>query len=142
MNLSKNFTLEELIRSATAIRLGLDNQPSAVQITNLTRLVTDVLQPLRDAWKQPIVVSSGFRCPVLNKVVGGVANSQHLVGEAVDIHTLGDAPADNQALFATAVCLVRDGIIEVGQLIDEYGYNWIHISLPNQTYRNQVLHSQ
>lgn len=140
MNLTKNFTLEELLRSSTAVRLGIDNRPSAMQHANLVRLATDVLQPLRDAWKQPIVVSSGFRCPALNKAVGGVVNSQHLAGAAADIHTLSDVPADNQALFATAVCLVRDGVIEVGQLIDEYGYNWIHISLPGPTCRNQVLH--
>lgn len=140
--MSKNFTLEELTQSATAVRLGLDNRPSDAQLANLARLATEVLQPLRDVWKQPIVISSGFRCLALNEAVGGVANSQHLVGEAVDIRTLNGVPADNRALFATAVCLVRDGIIEVGQLIDECEYSWIHISLPNRKCHNQVLHCQ
>ena len=140
MKLSKNFTSEELVRSTTAQRLRINNEPSSKELASLTVLATDILQPLRDAWGQPIVVSSGYRCEELNKAVGGAKNSQHLLGEAADIHTLSDFPADNQALFSTAVCLVRDGKIKVGQLIDEYGYNWIHISLPNSKHTNQILH--
>lgn len=140
MKLSKNFTSEELVRSTTAQRLRINNEPSSKELASLTVLATDILQPLRDAWGQPIVVSSGYRCEELNKAVGGAKNSQHLLGEAADIHTLSDFPADNQALFATAVCLVRDGKIKVGQLINEYGYNWIHISLPNSKHTNQILH--
>lgn len=140
MKLSKNFTSEELVRSTTAQRLRINNEPSSKELASLTVLATYILQPLRDAWGQPIVVSSGYRCEELNKAVGGAKNSQHLLGEAADIHTLSDFPADNQALFATAVCLVRDGKIKVGQLIDEYGYNWIHISLPNSKHTNQILH--
>lgn len=86
------------------------------------------------------MVSSDYRNEELNKAVGGAKNSQHLYGEAADIHTLSDIPVDNQALFATAVCLVRDGRIKVGQLIDYYRYNWIHISLPNNKHTNQILH--
>lgn len=140
MKLSKNFTSEELTRSTTAQRLHINNEPSVKVLTNLTHLATNVLQPLRDAWGQPIVVSSGYRNEELNKTVGGAKNSQHLYGEAADIHTLSDIPAENQALFATAVCLVRGGRIKVGQLIDEYGYNWIHISLPNSKHTNQIIH--
>lgn len=140
MKLSKNFTSEELVRSTTAQRLRINNEPSSKELASLTVLATDILQPLRDAWGQPIVVSSGYRCEELNKAVGGAKNSQHLLGEAADIHTLSDFPADNQALFATAVRLVRDGKIKVGQLIDEYGYNWIHISLPNSKHTNQIIH--
>ena len=140
MKLSKNFTSEELTRSTTAQRLQINNEPSTKELASLSALATDVLQPLRKAWGHPIVVSSGYRCEELNKAVGGAKNSQHLLGEAADIHTLSDFPADNQALFATAVSLVRDGKIKVGQLIDEYGYNWIHISLPNSKHTNQILH--
>lgn len=140
MKLTSHFTLEELPHSATAIRVGIDNSPSAAIIDRLSHLATDVLQPLREAWGKPIIISSGYRCPTLNKAVGGVANSQHLLGEAADIHTLGDIPANNQALFATAACLVRDGRIKVGQLIDEKGYNWIHISLPDHRHTGQILH--
>lgn len=140
MKLSKNFTSEELTRSTTAMRLHINNEPSTKELAALSLLATNILQPLRDAWGQPIVVSSGYRCEKLNKAVGGAKNSQHLFGEAADIHTLSDVPADNQALFAIAVCLVRDGKIKVGQLIDEYGYNWIHISLPNSQHTNQILH--
>lgn len=140
MKLSANFTLEELTRSTTAVRLGIDNTPSGIETENLRQLAMDVLQPLRRIWRNPIVVSSGFRCVALNKAIGGSKSSQHLYGQAADIHTLSDERADNQALFATIVCLIREGVINVGQLIDEYDYNWIHISLPNGKYHNQVLH--
>ena len=140
MKLSKDFTSEELTRSTTAKRLHINNEPSTNELAALSLLAKNILQPLREAWGQPIVVSSGYRCEKLNKAVGGAKNSQHLFGEAADIHTLSDVPVDNQALFATAVCLVRDGRINVGQLIDEYGYNWIHISLPNGQHTNQILH--
>lgn len=140
MNLTLHFTLEELTRSVTASRLGIDNTPSADITARLIRLAADVLQPLREAFGRPIIVSSGYRCSALNKAVGGAVNSQHLSGEAADIHTLSDIPEDNKALFATAVCLVRDGRIKVGQLIDEKGYNWIHISLPDRKHTNQILH--
>lgn len=140
MNITKNFTAEELIRSATAHRLGIDNTPSETIERNLTRLAENVLEPLREAWGKPIVVSSGYRCPALNKAVGGVSNSQHLLGEAADIHSLSGHPEDNKALFATAICLMHDGKIDVGQLIDEYGFNWIHISLSTAMLHNQILH--
>lgn len=142
MKLTTHFTLEELIHSVTAQRRGIDNTPSDKAIANLEKLAVEILQPLRDVWGKPITVSSGFRSERLNQVVGGSADSQHLAGEAADIHTESDVPADNQALFATAVCLMRDGKIKVGQLIDERGYNWIHISLPNDKHTNQVLHIQ
>lgn len=140
MKLSVNFTMEELTHSATAIRRKIDNEPTGEAVVRLQELVTEVLQPLRDAWGAPIVVNSGFRSSALNDLVGGASESQHMQGEAADIRTLNDSPADNKALFALAVCLVRDGKIKVGQLIDEFDYSWIHISLPNARHRNQVLH--
>jgi len=85
MNLSKNFTLEELIRSATAERMGVKNVPGDAETENLRNLCARVLQPVRDSLKAPIRISSGYRCPALNKAVGGVETSQHLRGEAADI---------------------------------------------------------
>lgn len=90
MHLEKNFTFEELCRSATAERHGLKNWPKAGDEEhrvreNLRYLCFDVLQPLRDFVGKPIVVNSGYRSKEVNRLVGGVKNSQHLTGEAADL---------------------------------------------------------
>ena len=129
MRLTKNFELEEMVRSVTAQKRGIDNTPSKKVKENLRLLCQEVLQPLRDRWGAPIVVGSGYRCPQLNRAVGGVRNSDHLYGCAADIHALGDKPADNERLFRLAVSTMKEGTLRnVKQIIDEYHYNWIHIS--------------
>lgn len=140
MKLSEHFTLEELVLSPTALRLEIDNTPSSSALSNLQSLAIEILEPLRLAWGKPIVVSSGYRCRKLNDAVGGAKNSQHLEGSAADIHTLSDLPEDNKALFALTVAMIREGKLRVGQLIDEYHFNWIHISLPSGKRHNQILH--
>ena len=85
---TKNFSYDELIASSTAKRLGLDNTPSEEEKEKLRQLAEDILQPIRDAWKSPIIVNSGYRSEAVNKAVGGVSNSQHRLGEAADI-TIG-----------------------------------------------------
>ena len=138
MRVPRDFTIDELIRSATAERLGIDNFPPPEEMANLRQLAVKILQPLRDAWQRPIIVTSGYRSPALNKALGGARNSQHLMGQAADI--CATDPADNKALFLTAVRLIQEGTLQVGQLIDEYAYQWIHISLPTPRLRNQILH--
>ena len=86
--ITKNFSYDELIASATAKRLGLDNTPNEVEKEKLKKLAIEILQPIRDAWRSPIVVNSAFRSEAVNKAVGGVKNSQHRLGEAADI-TIG-----------------------------------------------------
>ena len=88
--ISKNFTFEELTASATAKAKGIRNNPGQTDIINLCALVHRVLQPLRDAMGQPIKIGSGFRSLALNMAVGGVSNSQHMKGEAVDLCIDGD----------------------------------------------------
>lgn len=132
----KYFTIEELTASATAKRKGIDNIPTAAIKINLKHLVEKVLDPLREAYGNPIVVDSGYRCPKLNKAVGGVSNSQHVTGEAADIRTLSDRPKDNKKLFDLIIKLK----LPFDQLIDEYGYNWIHVSCSRSKTRNQILH--
>ena len=131
----KYFTIPELTKSATASRRKIDNTPSATVIANLTALVNNILDPLREAWGAPIVVTSGYRCVRLNAAVGGVKTSQHTLGQAADIRTVSDKPADNKRLF--------DLIVKLGlpydQLIDEYGYNWVHVSYSSRN-RRQILH--
>ena len=132
----KYFTMNELTHSATAIRKGIDNTPDGTVKANLTALVANILDPLREAWGKPIIVTSGYRCAKLNRAVGGAARSQHCKGQAADIRTTTDYPEDNKKLF--------DLIIKLGlpfdQLIDEYGYNWVHVSYTQGVNRKQILH--
>ena len=143
MKLSKNFDLREMTKSPTALRYGIPNDPSPEFILNLQKLCTEVLQPIRDEYKKPIVVNSGYRSPLLNKIVKGVPGSDHLVGAAADIQTVSDTKADNKKLFDIIVKMINDGKIEVRQLIDEKNYSWIHISINNKYHsylKNQILH--
>lgn len=135
----KYFTINELTRSATAARLGIDNSPTPAVKKNLEKLINEVLDPLREAWGAPIIVTSGYRCPKLNKAVGGAKTSQHVLGQAADIKTVGDKPENNKKLFELAKKLIGEGKIVVGQLIDEYRYDWIHISTVGG-HTNQILH--
>lgn len=141
MKLSKNFTLEELVFSLTANNHGINNTPGTEAKAALKKLAVEVLQPIRDAWGQPIVVTSGYRCSKLNKMVGGVANSQHTLGQAADIKAVN--PADNGKLFRCVRKLINEGKLQVGQLIWEYGSktcpNWVHVSLPRTGKKNNQL---
>lgn len=86
MRLTPHFMLGEMTASETARRHGIDNSPqSDVQIQNLRNLCVQVLEPLRLHIGGPVRISSGYRCPELNRLVGGVADSQHTKGEAADI---------------------------------------------------------
>lgn len=135
MYITKNFTLEELYKSNTASKLGINNIPNKDATNNLMILAVKILQPLREAYGKPITITSGYRCNELNKAVKGSATSQHLKGEAADLVT-----DNNKKLFEVAKKLIDEGKIKVGQLIDEYNYKWIHISLPNNKHNNQILH--
>ena len=129
--------------SSTAKAKGIDNTPSAEIKRNIETLVKNVLQPIRDAWGAPIIVTCGYRCPELNKAVGGVKSSDHLYGCASDIRTKEDTPSKNKDLFNLIVKMAKDGTIKCRQIIDEFNYNWIHISINNNynSYRdNQILH--
>ena len=132
----KYFTIQELTISNTAQRKCIDNTPDQKAAAALTALVANVLDPLRDAWGRPIVVNSGYRCPKLNRAVGGVARSQHTKGEAADIRTLSNRRWENEQLFKLIVQLK----LPFDQLIDEHGYSWIHVSYSEGKNRRQVLH--
>lgn len=118
----KYFTIKELTRSDTARRMGIDNSPPANAVTALHALVDHVLDPLREAWGGPIRVNSGYRCPELNKAVGGTPTSQHQRGEAADI-TVGTRRGNRQLL-----ALMKQMKLPVDQCIDEKGCRWIHVS--------------
>lgn len=131
----KYFTIQELTKSATASRRGINNTPDEIVKMNLTLLVEKILDPLREAWGAPIIVTSGYRCGRLNKAVGGAAKSQHMYGQAADIRTVSDKPEDNKKLFD----LIRELKLPYDQLIDEYGFNWVHVSYGPRN-RRQILH--
>lgn len=134
---TKNFSYDELIASSTAKRLGIDNTPNVQEKEKLRKLAEDILQPIRDAWKGVIVVNSGYRSEALNKAVGGVKNSQHRLGEAADIKVGGKDR--NKKLFQLVYKLISQGKLKVGQLIDEYNYQWIHVSLPRENKENNMI---
>lgn len=90
---SENFTLQELIHSTTADKQRISNIPGCEEIRNLQYGVDMVLQPLRNKYQKPIIITSGYRCAALNKLVGGVANSYHLQGNAADIRVHSEEEA-------------------------------------------------
>lgn len=135
----KHFTMRELTHSATAQRLGIDNEPTEAVKANLTALVEHILDPLREAWGAPIVVTSGYRSPALNKAVHGAASSQHVIGQAADIHTVSDKPEDNRKLLELIIKLG----LPYDQVINEYPNramqpDWIHVSYSPRHRRNKL----
>ena len=130
----KYFTFDELIHSDTADRLCIDNTPTGDAIDNLDRLVTRVLDKLRDGWGRPIIVTSGYRCKELNAAVGGARNSQHLKGQAADI-----VSDDFEAFRRFVRRWCKDN--EFDQCIFEHGggREWIHISYVEGRNRRQII---
>lgn len=130
--MGKYFTIDELCKSDTAKKKGIDNTPTAEIKQKLEVLIDELLDPVREAWGKPIRVNSGYRCPKLNKAVGGVSNSQHMKGEAADLNA--GSVSLNKQLFE----LIRTRY-EYDQLIDEANYAWVHVSYVRKN-RHQVLH--
>ena len=120
----KWFTLKEFVKSNTAARLGINNNPSEDVKKNIELLVEKILDPLRESFGKPIIVTSGYRCKELNKAVGGAAKSQHMSGEAADIRTVEDSKSANKELFKLIIKLG----LPFDQLINEHDYDWVHVS--------------
>lgn len=85
MQLSEHFTIEEMTRSATAAKLNINNTPGPQELKNLQILCLQVLEPVRKELGRPLTVTSGYRCKALNKAVGGVPGSYHVMGMAADL---------------------------------------------------------
>ena len=141
MQLSKNFSLAELTRSATAAKFGIANTPNAEQVENLRALCVDCLQPARDLYGKPVIVNNGFRSQALNSAMARSgyrvsANSQHLHGKAADIRDADKTK--NKKLFDV---LLERGVFD--QLIWEDGGDqypdWIHVSYRKTGNRKQAL---
>ena len=131
------FTISELTASATALREGIDNRPSKCAYHLLHVLVDQLLDPIREAWGKPIIVSSGYRCKELNALVGGVKNSHHLLGCAADL--IAGNKADHRRLFKLIQQMQQAGQIKFTQLIWEGDGRWIHISYVPSDLRCQVI---
>ena len=126
----KYFTIEELSTSSVAEKNNIDNTPDVYAIDNLHELVNNILDPAREALKEPIYVNSGYRCEELNRIVGGVSTSQHCKGEAADIY-----------------CIHMDRLLEIlktldfDQLIIYKSKGFYHVSYTTRRKnRNQILH--
>ena len=129
----KYFSFQEMERSETAYRHGIDNTAPEGARRNIAVLVDRVLDPLREAWGKPLTVTSGYRCQELNRIVGGAKTSHHLRGMAADIST-GNR-VENRRLFQ----LVLDLKLPFTQLIDEKNFAWVHVSLDPSDVKRQVL---
>ena len=137
MNLTKNFTLEEMIKSETALRHDMDNTPGEKEIGNLKLLCEKVLQPVRDHFGKGVKVNSGFRHPDVNAKVGGSRTSDHTRGQAADIEIPG-VPNAELAEW------IKDNL-EFRQLILEFytpgvpDSGWVHVSYVAEDNKKEVL---
>lgn len=131
------FDLAELVRSNEAKKKGIDNTPSFEVVEHLDELVEKFLDPLRAAYGMPIRVSSGYRCPELNRAVGGVTTSVHQIGYAADLQVGGS--------FVKFRDFVVDWVKKTGTKFDQVllekntktGAQWIHVGLYNNAHQQR-----
>ncbi len=134
MKLSKNFSRAEIEHSNTAKRLGISNEMSKKHLENMQRLIDNLIQPLRDAIG-PIRISSGYRSPSLNRAIGGSIRSQHSKAEALDLQFWEKGKMNNKVIYDW----ILESGLEFDQMINEFDFSWIHISLKKNSNRKQVL---
>ncbi len=138
MKLSNNLSLNEMTRSNTAQRRGIDNSPTPEHIENMKVLAEKIFQPIREHFDRPIFVSSGYRSKALNTAIGGSQTSQHSIGEAIDIDM------DGTTLSNTDVFNYIKDNLDFDQLIWEFGNeqkpDWVHVSYKaNGPQRKSIL---
>jgi zinc D-Ala-D-Ala carboxypeptidase len=137
MNLTKNFTLEEMTKSETALRYDIENTPNEQEISAMKLLAEKVLQPVRDHFGKGVKVNSGFRNQDVNQKVGGSRNSDHTRGQACDIEIPG-VPNAELAEW------IKDNL-QFNQLILEFytpgvpDSGWVHVSYIPEDNKKQVL---
>jgi hypothetical protein len=138
MKLSKNLSLAEVVKSQTAVRLGIDNEPTVTHLIALKALAENIFQPLRDHFGVPIAVTSGYRSEELNNAIGGSSRSQHSLGEALDLDGDVFGGVTNAGLFH----YIKDHLT-FDQLIWEFsgesGPAWVHCSYREGDNRGEVL---
>lgn len=137
MQLTNNFSLHELTKSETAIRLGMENTPSDEVIANLRALCEKVLQPVRDHYGKGVKVNSGYRAPEVNAAVGGSKTSDHCKGQAADIEIPG-VPNAELAQWIEANLPYTQLILEFyTKGIPDSG--WVHVSYDPNNLKKQSL---
>ena len=126
VRISKHISYKEATRSATALRLGIENIPNEYQLQNMEMVAKKVFEPLREAIDAPIKINSFFRCEELNKAIGGSSKSQHCQGRAIDIDDIYGHVSN-----AFMYYYIKDNL-DFDQLIWEFGTNdspdWVHVS--------------
>lgn len=140
MKISEHLDLSELIRSESAKRNGISNMPTEAHIANLKLLAEKVFEPIRNNFRCPIHISSGYRSAELNKAVGGATTSQHSSGEAIDIDMDGSPNGVTNKMVFNYI----KKYLEFDQLIWEFGSaenpDWVHVSYESTgKQRKQIL---
>lgn len=122
--LTDHFTLEEMVRSYIANAHNISNMPGKEEMINLRILCEEVLEPIRTFIGDEVIINSGYRCKELNKLVGGVENSQHIKGQAADfkVRTKEETKAVENFLYKMRI---YDQAIVYGS---SYDYMWFHVS--------------
>jgi len=137
MKLSDNFSLAELIKSQTAERCNIDNNPDKEHIVSLEKLCDNILQPVRDYFQKPVMISSGYRSPELSQKIGSSSRSQHCKGQAADFEIPG---VSNKELAD----FINDNL-DFDQVIlefhdpNEINSGWVHASYVGDANRSEYL---
>lgn len=138
MKISKHISYREATKSNTAIKYGIHNEPSQIQLLAMKELAEKVFEPLRIHFNVPIAVTSFYRSEELNKRIGGSSTSQHCKGEAMDL----DGDVYNNISNAAIFGYIAENL-EFDQLIWEFGDNvepnWVHVSYKSGSNRKQIL---
>jgi hypothetical protein len=140
MKLSEHLDLSEVTRSESAKRKGISNMPTEAHIANFKLLAEKIFEPIRNHFRCPIIISSGYRSKELNAAIGGSLTSQHCQGEAIDIDMDGTPNGvTNRMVFD----YIKDNL-EFDQLIYEFGDkenpDWVHVSYESSgKQRKQIL---
>ena len=131
--ISKHISLQEATESQTALRLGINNLPNEVELDAMKYVAENLFEPIREWYDKPIVVSSFYICLALNKAVNGSKTSGHVLGNSIDISA--GTKAENKKIFE----FIKTSGLNFDQVINEYNFTWIHISLKKTGNRKQIL---
>ena len=121
----KHFTIPELTHSLRAQACGIDNTPPASAVPLMVELIDRVLDPIRERWQSPIYITSGYRCPALNRKVGGVEGSYHTRGMAADIRP-GNGKLEG--LYDLILQLFMNGLIGLTECYIDSKRGYIHLA--------------
>jgi hypothetical protein len=132
-NISKHITLQEATESATALRMGIKNVPNELELEAMKYVAENLFEPIREWYDKPIKINSFFRCVALNKAVKGSLTSGHVLGNSIDIS--GGNKIENKKILD----FIKTSGLKYDQVINEYDFTWLHISLKKTGNREQIL---